>query len=328
MCEYHRRTLRERGRALSRSEFVDDRDWYGSHDFRKIQEPLGLDATLWCFRPIPGVAADESVGFFLGREKGRRDFSDRERSIAEEALAMVSLHVGGSLARFADPSPRALTPRARQVLACLLEGDGDKQVSARLGLSTYTVNQYTKSIFRHFRVRSRAELLARWIRRGWGNSFHWLDRVESGRAGGAKGPKLAGPSAAGSRRPGGSKGDDGSTGAPADPAGGRRGRSGKIARFPGLGVGRRKFRLDPSLRSLEVSRGAPSPEEELAQGEDQPLQALRRDGPPAHRPLQEVQRSERLSRRIGANRPPRPGPDAPISPGAGCRGSCRSPRHA
>jgi DNA-binding CsgD family transcriptional regulator len=49
-----------------------------------------------------------------------------------------------------------------------LEGDGDKQIAARLVLSKYTVNQYTKLIFRHFGVNSRPELLARWVRRGYG----------------------------------------------------------------------------------------------------------------------------------------------------------------
>ncbi len=55
----------------------------------------------------------------------------------------------------------------RQVLACLLEGDGDKQIAARLRLSLHTVNEYTKVIFRHFGVRSRPELLTRWVRRKW-----------------------------------------------------------------------------------------------------------------------------------------------------------------
>jgi hypothetical protein len=37
----------------------------------------------------------------------------------------------------------------------------------------HTVNEHTKAIYRHFRARSRAELLARWIRRGRGGQFPW-----------------------------------------------------------------------------------------------------------------------------------------------------------
>jgi DNA-binding CsgD family transcriptional regulator len=179
MCEYHRLTLRDRGRAFTREDFVEDCDWYGSHDFVKIFEPLGLDAGLYSFRPIPGVEADESTGFLLCRKKGRRDFSPRQRTIAQEAHAAISPHVGRALARFADPSPMDLPPRARQVLACLLEGDGDKQVADRLGIGVHTVNQYTKAVFRHFAVRSRAELLARWVRRGWCGRFSWAEWSES-----------------------------------------------------------------------------------------------------------------------------------------------------
>jgi DNA-binding CsgD family transcriptional regulator len=63
----------------------------------------------------------------------------------------------------------------RQVLRCLLEGDGDKQIAARLGLSPHTVNQYAKAVFQHFGVRSRAELLARWVRRSFPARFAWED---------------------------------------------------------------------------------------------------------------------------------------------------------
>jgi hypothetical protein len=61
------------------------------------------------------------------------------------------------------------------VLRCLLEGDSDKQVGLRLGLPRHTVNQYAKQIFAHFGVGSRAELLARWVRRGWGGRFVWAE---------------------------------------------------------------------------------------------------------------------------------------------------------
>jgi DNA-binding NarL/FixJ family response regulator len=88
--------------------------------------------------------------------------------LVRETHAALAPLIGGVLARFDDPSPRDLTPRLRQVLDCLLEGDGDKQIAARLQLSVHTVNEYTKKIYGHFGVRGRTELLARWICRGWG----------------------------------------------------------------------------------------------------------------------------------------------------------------
>jgi DNA-binding NarL/FixJ family response regulator len=103
------------------------------------------------------------------RTGSRRDFGPRDRAIVQETQAALVGLIGGPLARFADPSPMALVPQVRRVLRCMLEGDSDKQIARRMKLSPYTVNQYTKVIFRHFRVRSRTELMARWIRRGWSN---------------------------------------------------------------------------------------------------------------------------------------------------------------
>jgi len=51
-----------------------------------------------------------------------------------------------------------------------LEGDSEKQVAARLGLSRQTVHQYVTMLYRHFGVFSRAQLLAHILRRRMGPS--------------------------------------------------------------------------------------------------------------------------------------------------------------
>jgi DNA-binding CsgD family transcriptional regulator len=178
--EYHRRSLAEDGLCLARSDFIAERAWHALPDYRLIRQWLGIDHRLWCFQSIGDADSDERSGIILARVHGRRDFSGRDRTIVREALAASAPLVGGALARFADPSPMDLADRAREVLACLLEGDADKQVAVRLGLSQYTVNQYTKAIYRHFGVRSRAELLARWVRRGWGRRGDHRDGPSDG----------------------------------------------------------------------------------------------------------------------------------------------------
>jgi DNA-binding CsgD family transcriptional regulator len=163
------------GVCLSRAEFIADRDWYRSADHLVVQRAFGVDHILYCFRAIPGAKPGVCSGVILNRAKGRRNFSARDRALVREAHDRLAAMVGGPLARFADPSPRELTPRVRETLACLLEGDGDKQIAARLNLSRHTVNQYIKTIFAHFGVNGRSELMARWIRRGWGERFSWRD---------------------------------------------------------------------------------------------------------------------------------------------------------
>lgn len=168
MQAYRRRFLAEDGICLSRTLLFDDRRWEATKEHNNMFRPIGVRNALWCNRSLPGARADISIGIHMMRAGGRRDFNARERTIVYETQAALAPLVGGPLAQVADPSPAALPPQARRVLQCLLEGDSDKQIAARMKLSRYTVNQYMKMIFRHFHTRSRSELMARWIRRGWG----------------------------------------------------------------------------------------------------------------------------------------------------------------
>jgi len=162
------------GGVLPRADLVPDKEWYPSFYFQAFRRTLGADASILCLRSIPGTR-DDYCGLYLLRPIGERDFTGRQRAIAAETMAMIAPLIGASLARFGEPSPSELPSRPRQVLRRLLEGDTDKQVAARLDLTRHTVNQYAKLLFRHFGVRSRAELLARWVRRGWGGLFAWAD---------------------------------------------------------------------------------------------------------------------------------------------------------
>ncbi|MDY3561913.1 helix-turn-helix transcriptional regulator [Gemmata sp. JC673] len=182
MGAYRVRVCREDGVALCGSELVRDHDWGRGIEYQEVYRTIGVHRNLWCFRFIPG-RADVTHGQIIARAAGRRDFAAREQAVVAEAYAAITPLMSGALAGFSDPAPSALAPRARDVLRCLLEGDSDKQIAARLGLSRYTVNQYAKVIFAHFGVASRAELLARWVRRGWGARCAW-----AGPGGGPPGP--------------------------------------------------------------------------------------------------------------------------------------------
>lgn len=166
---------RLRGEAAvtaTRPDLLPDREWDSSFD-RALVRSLGADHTLWSFSSLPRPVRGEVSGVILYRPLGEKNFGPRVVRLAQEAHALIAPLIGRLLARFGEPSPSELPPRIREVLRCLLEGDSDKQVAARLGISKYTVNQYVKAVFGHFGVTTRAELLARWVRRGWGNGFAW-----------------------------------------------------------------------------------------------------------------------------------------------------------
>ena len=58
---------------------------------------------------------------------------------------------------------RQLSPRQRETLACVLQGASEKETADRLGLSTHTVHQYMKALYRSFGVHTRSELMARFL---------------------------------------------------------------------------------------------------------------------------------------------------------------------
>jgi DNA-binding NarL/FixJ family response regulator len=63
-----------------------------------------------------------------------------------------------------DERAKELSPRLRETLQCLLDGNSEKAIATRLRLSPHTVHGYVKLIYRHFQVKSRAQLLSRWVR--------------------------------------------------------------------------------------------------------------------------------------------------------------------
>ena len=60
----------------------------------------------------------------------------------------------------------SLTNREREILALLGDGLGNKQIAARLGISTNTVKTHLELLFDKIGVSSRAEAVATGVRRG------------------------------------------------------------------------------------------------------------------------------------------------------------------
>lgn len=59
-----------------------------------------------------------------------------------------------------------LTNREREILALLADGLGNKQIAARLGISTNTVKTHLELLFDRLGVSSRAEAVAAGVKRG------------------------------------------------------------------------------------------------------------------------------------------------------------------
>lgn len=155
-----------RGRLITRTrrQLVDDRVWYRSGSFVDYRRPVGLDQQLtsvWRARSASGAISVVT----LSRQIGDRAFSQRERRLLACFHAELGRLLGGPLVSGVERELEGLPARLQETLACLIEGDSEKQVAARLGISPATVHQYVTGLHRHFGVHSRSELLVHVLRR-------------------------------------------------------------------------------------------------------------------------------------------------------------------
>ena len=146
----------------TRQELVSDGVWYRSACF-DYHRSAGVDhqaTSVYQFR----TAGDISV-IALHRCLGDRNFSQRERQLLDFFHGEIGPLIGRVLVSSSEAHPDRLSPRLRQTLALLLEGESEKRIAARLNLSPATVHQYVTALYRRFEVTSRAALMAHAIKR-------------------------------------------------------------------------------------------------------------------------------------------------------------------
>lgn len=156
---------RAKGKLVTRTrtDIVRDRDYYRSRVFTDYLRRAEIGPRL---ASLYETQVDRSVNnIHLHRGPGERDFSEREQQIVDHFHAELGPLIGHALVSEAEPRPDDLSPRLHQTLVCLLDGDSEKQVAARLHLSRTTVHQYVGNLYRHFGVRSRAQLMSHAMKR-------------------------------------------------------------------------------------------------------------------------------------------------------------------
>lgn len=117
--------------------------------------PTGLSHSLFALYPLK---CGQFSGIGLHRRKGQPIFSERDRSIVYVIFRQVEwLHRHGTNDS-AKVKVVQLTPRERQVLMFLLNGDSRKEIARQMKISEHTVGDYMKKLHKHFEVSSRAEL--------------------------------------------------------------------------------------------------------------------------------------------------------------------------
>jgi DNA-binding CsgD family transcriptional regulator len=145
--------------TVLRRDIIDDETWCASPE-GKLWGSAGMDHFIISLFPLDERSCS-MVSF--NRRVGELSFSQRDHAIVHLLFQRIRwLHRTDG----ADPSGDelvSLTRRERQVLTLLLKGLSRKRVAADLRLSEHTIADHLKEIYRKLGVKSRAELLARFI---------------------------------------------------------------------------------------------------------------------------------------------------------------------
>jgi DNA-binding CsgD family transcriptional regulator len=124
--------------------------------------PLGAGDALSAF----AFCSDSTYTMLVvHREHRDRPFAERDAGVLEVLARSLASRTGVRLATRRHHGRHDLSPRQRDTLDRLLEGDGEKQVADRLGISVATAHEYVKALYRYYGVQSRGELLAYHLRR-------------------------------------------------------------------------------------------------------------------------------------------------------------------
>lgn len=152
-------TIRRIGSAMqapvstfNRAEVLPDREWYDDPHVQEYRRAARVDAFLHSVR----VERDAGHVISLHRAWGERPFTERER-------ALLDLFHRESRALRPRRTEEPLSPHLDRTLRALLRGCSEKAAADELGLSPHTVHEYVKALYRRYQVRSRGELLARFL---------------------------------------------------------------------------------------------------------------------------------------------------------------------
>jgi DNA-binding CsgD family transcriptional regulator len=154
-------------RALKLSDFLTRRERRKLEFHRYVWKPLGIDDSLRVWLPAP---AGRARVIYL--ERGKRDFTERDRSMLE--LLRPSLIRVQAAARARGQREEAavspLTGREREILGWIARGKTSREIAAILVVSPYTVRKHVEHILNKLGVSTRSAAVARafpgWHRAG------------------------------------------------------------------------------------------------------------------------------------------------------------------
>jgi DNA-binding CsgD family transcriptional regulator len=149
--------------TTSRNELTDVAVYHASPVYQNLRRHADCDDYVCSMRFVDVPPRVEM--FNVDRPHGAAPFGPREIFLLKLLHDEIAPLIGVRLATEEHFCRDGLSKRLRETLSLLLEGKSEKVVAASLNLRPKTVHEYVTSIYRHFKVSSRAELLAYFVQR-------------------------------------------------------------------------------------------------------------------------------------------------------------------
>jgi DNA-binding CsgD family transcriptional regulator len=154
--------IREGATSYIQSDLINRKGYHGSVFYQHYMRPYHIEDS------VSSVALNAdglAVGVTVCRCKGDPPFSDQDRATVELFNKLLTTKIGKPLATSYHISAGTLSPRLRDTLVALIEGDSEKLLARRLKISPSTAHEYAAAIYKHFRVRGRTDLMAYLLKR-------------------------------------------------------------------------------------------------------------------------------------------------------------------
>jgi hypothetical protein len=158
---FHQRYYRDFTGALRTRRLesvVDAAEWRRSRHYNEYIRACRLEDRITSSVDLsPATAAAQVI--VLHRSAADGYYSRRDARLVHVFHHELTGLLGRQLVLPGETMPRRLPMQLQHVLVCLLQGDAEKQVADRLGLSRHTVNRHVQRLHHHFAVHSRGELM-------------------------------------------------------------------------------------------------------------------------------------------------------------------------
>jgi DNA-binding CsgD family transcriptional regulator len=149
--------------TAARAQLTDIATYRASPAYQNLRRHADCDDYLWSMRFVDLPLRIEMFG--VDRPHGAAPFGPREVTLLQLLHDEIAPLIGVRLATEDHLSRDGLSKRLRETLSLLLDGKSEKEAARNLCLHQGTVHDYVTSLYRHFNVSSRAELLAYFVHR-------------------------------------------------------------------------------------------------------------------------------------------------------------------